>query len=268
MSSKKTPYLNMHDWIGADPWRRAEISENFQKLDDKSKKLDTSMAETVLTAADAKLTAENIDAKAQSALSNSASAVSSVEAVVQTANAADIKATNADLTSGQALTKATAAEAKATTAETTSQSVRGELDRVIADAGGNNPEVVAARGNDINLGARLNGLGQQLAEKALQSELEIERARISNLTANAGNTDGNAELLDIRVGFDGTTYTTAGEATRMVKLHIDGLQTQLDAHKSDNMPHLLYDVSQNKTVKIGMELSQGKPRLVFEEVLN
>lgn len=49
---------------------------------------------------------------------------------------------------------------------------------------------------------------------AKESDLIIERERISNLTANAGDTDGNAELLDIRVGFDGVTYQTAGEATR------------------------------------------------------
>ena len=61
---------------------------------------------------------------------------------------------------------------------------------------------------------KLTDVTAQLAQKANQTDLEIERARISNLTANAGDTDGNAELLDIRVGFDGITYPTAGEATR------------------------------------------------------
>ena len=61
---------------------------------------------------------------------------------------------------------------------------------------------------------KIQYIDAQLAQKADEADLEIERARISNLTANAGNTDGNAELLDIRVGFDGVTYTTAGEATR------------------------------------------------------
>ena len=57
-------------------------------------------------------------------------------------------------------------------------------------------------------------LNDKVDTKATQEDLEIERARISNLTANAGDTDGNAELLDIRVGFDGVTYQTAGDATR------------------------------------------------------
>lgn len=48
----------------------------------------------------------------------------------------------------------------------------------------------------------------------LDTEISIERARINNLVANAGDTDNNAELLDMRVGADGKTYETAGEAVR------------------------------------------------------
>lgn len=40
------------------------------------------------------------------------------------------------------------------------------------------------------------------------------KARVDNLVANAGNTGDNAELIDIRVGEDGTQYPTAGEAVR------------------------------------------------------
>lgn len=38
--------------------------------------------------------------------------------------------------------------------------------------------------------------------------------QVDNLVANSTPTEGNAELIDIRVGGDGATYTTAGEAVR------------------------------------------------------
>lgn len=42
----------------------------------------------------------------------------------------------------------------------------------------------------------------------------VARERIDNLVANNNPTDGNSELIDIRVGFNGTTYDSAGEAVR------------------------------------------------------
>ena len=54
------------------------------------------------------------------------------------------------------------------------------------------------------------------AEKAeRQEEIAIERARINTFVAlQDGSTTGDAELQDIRVGYDGTVYETAGEAVR------------------------------------------------------
>ena len=42
----------------------------------------------------------------------------------------------------------------------------------------------------------------------------VARERINNLMANNNPTEGNSELLDIRVGADGKTYESAGEAVR------------------------------------------------------
>lgn len=69
-------------------------------------------------------------------------------------------------------------------------------------------------GSEVNdkLG-KIDGLVD--AEQRLTNELAVERARINSFTAlGEGSTTGDAELQDIRVGADGVTYNTAGEAVR------------------------------------------------------
>ena len=49
----------------------------------------------------------------------------------------------------------------------------------------------------------------------IDNELKLQSNRINNLaTLKNGSTTGDAELIDIRLAYDGTTYTTAGEAVR------------------------------------------------------
>ena len=98
-----------------------------------------------------------------------------------------------------------------------------------------NMEVKMARGTNPNLNTRLNKMGEmdiqnteriysnhnqvtaQLAQKASKQEVEVERLRINSLSQlEEGSTTGDAELIDIRIGADGTVYETAGEAVRNV----------------------------------------------------
>lgn len=68
------------------------------------------------------------------------------------------------------------------------------------------------------------------SNKAETSALNVQKARIDNIVAlEEGSTTGDAELTDIRVGYDGTTYETAGEAVRgqvsQLSSEIDPLKT-------------------------------------------
>lgn len=66
-----------------------------------------------------------------------------------------------------------------------------------------------------NLDATKAELSSQIKEKANQSDLEVEKARIDSLTILAeGSTTGDAELIDGRIGYDTTKYTNIGTAVR------------------------------------------------------
>ena len=66
---------------------------------------------------------------------------------------------------------------------------------------------------------RLDNFNSQLDKKATINELESVKSRIDSLTKiQSGETQGNSELLDIRIDKNGTIHDTAGNATRVTIL--------------------------------------------------
>ena len=61
----------------------------------------------------------------------------------------------------------------------------------------------------------IKNINSQLDNKASQSDLEVERARIDSFTRlSEGSTTGDAELIDARIGTDGEVYSNVGNSIR------------------------------------------------------
>lgn len=76
-------------------------------------------------------------------------------------------------------------------------------------------KVIIDENASANLQNQINQTNSQLEHKASKNDLDVERKRIDSFTKlEEGSTTGDAELIDGRVGADGSTYSTLGEAIR------------------------------------------------------
>ena len=95
-----------------------------------------------------------------------------------------------------------------------------------------------------------SGLSEAVAEMA------VTNARIDNLIVDGTPTEGNTELLDIRVGYDGATYQTAGAAVRGQISEImndlaDGVSYDEIANTDENLANGTYTANGSGTTISG-----------------
>lgn len=86
-------------------------------------------------------------------------------------------------------------------------------------------EIKNARGGQVNLKTRLDNFDEQLdtieSNSATKLEVDVERKRINLLTKVENNqTEGNTELLDIRISALGVEKATAGDSVRDIEREI------------------------------------------------
>ena len=99
----------------------------------------------------------------------------------------------------------------------------------------------------------------------VNEELTKQDARISNIIAvDQSATEGNTELIDIRSGYDGITYTAAGDAVRAIGTELselrDGLKQLIHAEAVDGLlyeENLLYLTSKGEIVGEPVEIKGG-----------
>lgn len=86
-------------------------------------------------------------------------------------------------------------------------------------------------------------IGSPTSLASIQREIDAVDARIDTIVAlPEGSTQGDAELIDIRIGYDGTEYQTAGTAVRALGNELNELRTNLqDFINADAVDGLLYE---------------------------
>lgn len=100
---------------------------------------------------------------------------------------------------------------------------------------------------ELSTGLSAEASTRASADSNLNHAIEVERARIDQIASlPSGSTSGDAELIDIRVGADGKTYTSAGDAVRGQVSDLNGAIHNLASSNNDVVGYL-YDLTDTTT---------------------
>lgn len=99
----------------------------------------------------------------------------------------------------------------------------------------------------------------QHAMQAVENDINRLDARIDQVSSvPSEETEGNAQLLDIRIGVDGTEYSSAGTAVRQQVKQITRAKAVLDENN-------IYDI---KSYRLDIETETSNPEVIVDPSLS
>ncbi len=89
---------------------------------------------------------------------------------------------------------------------------------------------------------------------------EIKQAVILHKADDASTTTKGHVQLSSSTSSTSTSLAATASAVKTVN-------DALTSHKEDNMPHLIKDITNNKTYRYGLQIKNGATQFIYEEVL-
>lgn len=179
---------------------------------------NTAKEAAVTAKTSAETAATNASNSADAAETSASNAAATELRVEDIASSASTSALNAQSYASSALDFSTSASTSASSASTSASQA--------ADSATSAEQYAQASQQDYT--TIYNGLSDEIANRISADDTINER--INNIIAlPAGSTTGDAELADIRVGYDGTNYASAGEATRAQAMRYGSIANDFSA---------------------------------------